>query len=110
RNAERNGIRHPDTGSGAGHDRPLHVLAWIGEYMLEQEAIELRFRERIGALLLDRILCGDHHEALAEAMRLAVERDLAFLHRFQKCCLSLWRRAVDLVGEQELTENGAGHN
>ena len=32
---------------------------------------------------------------------------LMFLHGFQQRCLRLWRRAIDLVGEDDLREHGA---
>ena len=38
----------------------------------------------------------------------AVDADLTFLHRFEQRRLRLRRRAVDLVGEHEVREHGAG--
>src|SRR5260370_42675347 len=45
-----------------------------------QEAIELRFRERIGAVVLDGISRGDDEERLRQRERLAVHGDLRFGH------------------------------
>src|SRR5262249_54207020 len=73
--------------------------------MLEQKAVELRFREWIGALLFNGILRCDHHEAIAQAMGRAVERDASLLHRLEQCSLCLRRRAIDLVGEEKLAED-----
>ncbi len=70
--------------------------------MLEQEAVELRLGQRIGALMLDRVLRGDDHEPAAELMGLAVDGHIALLHRLQQGGLGLRRRAVDLVGQQQL--------
>ena len=40
-------------------------------------------------------------------MRLAVDRDLALLHGLEECGLRPRRRAVDLVGEQDVGEGDA---
>ena len=40
------------------------------------------------------------------AVRLAADRHLALLHRLEQRALHLRRRAVDLVGEQEVGEHG----
>ena len=40
-------------------------------------------------------------------MRVAVDRDLAFIHRFEQGGLGLGGGAVDLVGQQEVAEDGA---
>ena len=77
--------------------------------MLEQEAVELGFGQRVGALLFDRVLGRDHHEVLAQIEALAVDRDLALLHGFQQGRLRLGRGAVDFVGQQEVGEDRALH-
>ncbi len=103
--AERRRIGHAHAGALRAHHRDLFRLARIGERVLEQEAVELRLGQRISALLLDRILGRDHHEALAERMGLAVQRDMALLHRLQQRGLRLGRGAVDLVRQQQLAED-----
>ena len=75
--------------------------------MLEQEAVELRLGQRIDALLLDRILGRDDHEAVGQPVGLAVDGDRALLHRLEQGRLGLGRGAVDLVGEQQLAEDRA---
>ena len=72
---------------------------------MHQEAVELRFRQRIGALLLDRVLGREHHEQVRHLVGLAGDRDLALLHRLEQRRLHLGRRAVDLVGEHEVGED-----
>src|SRR6516225_698507 len=89
---------------------PEHQLDLVGALRmpddeLEQEAVELRLREGIRPLVLDRILRRDDQEAVGEGMRPAVERDLALLHRLEEGRLGLGRGAVDLVGEQHLGED-----
>jgi hypothetical protein len=88
-----------------GDDAPLLGGVGIVDDELEEEAVELRFGERIDALLLDRVLRREHGEARAHHMRLAVDRHAAFLHRLEQRGLRLRRGAVDLVGEQQLGED-----
>ena len=89
----------------AGEQLALGERVRIAELDRDQEAVELRFRQRIGADLLDRVLRGDDEERLGQRARLAVERHLALLHRFEQRALRLRRRAVDLVGEHDRVED-----
>ena len=53
---------------GAGRleqDFSLGVAVGIVDVDLHQEAVELGFRQRIGAFLLERVLRGEHMERLA---------------------------------------------
>src|SRR5690606_16360145 len=86
-------------------DRRFLRGTWISDEQLEQEAVELSFGERIDPLALDRVLRRDDHEAIGQGVGLPIERDAPFLHGFEQCGLSLGRRSVDLVGEQELAED-----
>ena len=74
---------------------------------LKEEPIELRLRQRVGALELDRILRGKHDEGRGENTRLAEYRDLLFFHRFEHCRLGFRRGSVDLVGENDMSEDRA---
>ena len=89
----------------ASHDLLLFVARRIADAQLEHEAVDLRFGERIGALLLDRILRREHEERLLELERRAADRHLLFLHRLEQRGLHLRRRAVDLVGEDDVRED-----
>ena len=80
----------------------------IGHSQLEQEAVELRFRQGVGALHLQRVLGGEHEERRIEAVRFSADRDRRLLHRLEQGGLGLRRGAVDLVGEQQVREDGAG--
>ena len=51
---------------------------------MHQEAIELRFRQRIGAFLLDRVFSGKNHEQIWHLVGLAGDRDLALFHRLEQ--------------------------
>ena len=74
---------------------------------LQHEAIELRFGQRVRAFLLDRVLRRQHEERLGQRVGLVADRDLALLHRLEQRALHLGRRAVDLVGEDEVGEDRA---
>ena len=92
-----------------GHDPHLLVLRQVGHHDVEHEAIELRFGQRVGAFLLDRILRGEHEERPFERIGAARRRDVVLLHRFEQRGLRLRRRAVDLVGEDDLREDRPLH-
>ena len=103
--AQRGRIGHAHAGAVGGHDGAFVILAGIIQHMLEQEAVELGFGQRIGALLLDGIFRGHHHEAFAQCVRLAIQRDAALLHGFQQRRLGLGRGAVDFVRQQQFAED-----
>ncbi len=71
----------------------------------EHEPIELCFGQHVGSLRLNRILRGDHHEGRFEAIRVSADGDLLFLHGLEQGSLCLWRRTIDLVGEQEIRKD-----
>ncbi len=91
------------------HDPHLVVLREVGDDDVEHEAIELRLGERISALELDRILRREHEERLLERIGPAGGGDVILLHRFEQRGLRLRRRAVDLVGEDDLREDRPLH-
>ena len=67
----------------------------IADLDLEQEAVELRLGQRIGALGLDRVLRRQHEERPLERDRLAFERDLVFLHHLeQRACVFAGARLI----------------
>ena len=75
---------------------------------VEHESIELRFRQRIGALELDRVLGGEHEERLGELVRPSLDGHAVLLHRFEQRRLRLGRGAVDFVGEHDVREDRPG--
>ncbi len=91
----------------AGEELAIGGGVRVAELDGHQEAVELRFRQRIRADLLHRILRGDDEERLGQLARLAVDRHLALLHRLEQCALRLRRRAIDLVGEHHRVEDRA---
>ena len=91
-------LDHLDLGGRAGvaHGQPGH------------EPVALRLGQRVGALHLDRVLRGDHHERRLERVGRAVDGDLALLHALEQRRLRLGRRAVDLVADDDVGEDAAG--
>ena len=59
------------------------------------------------ALLLDRVLRGEHEERLGQLARRAVDRHLLLGHRLEERRLRLRHRAVDLVDEEHVREHRA---
>ncbi len=77
----------------------------IAHAQLEHEPVHLRFGQGVRALLFDRVLRGEHQERLVERVRRAPDGHLLFLHRLEQRCLYLGRRAVDLVGKDDVRED-----
>jgi hypothetical protein len=94
--------------NGAVDDAVQVVTGRIEHQDLHEEAIELGFGKRVGAFHLDGILRGHHQEWRFEFMRCGAAGNGAFLHGFEQCGLRFRSGAVDLVGEDEVGEDGAG--
>ncbi len=86
----------------------LGLHAGVADGDTGHEAVALRLGQRVGALHLDRVLRGHHHERARQLVGLAVDRDLALLHGLQQRGLGLRRGAVDLVADHDLGEDRAG--
>ena len=91
----------------ASHDGLFLLARGVADVELHGETVELCLREWVGPMELDWILGGEHHERGVEGVGLSRDRDLAFLHRLEQRGLNLGRRAVDLVGEDDVGEDGA---
>ncbi|MBA7655645.1 hypothetical protein ES703_63551 [subsurface metagenome] len=87
-------------------DQQFLVIGRVVHQEFEHEAVYLGFRQRIGALLLDRILGSHHHKGLGQWEGVGADGHLIFLHGLQQGALHLGGRAVDLVGEHDIGENG----
>lgn len=79
----------------------------VAEAVAEHEAVELGLGELEGAGLFDGVLGCDDEEGGGEGVGFVTEGDLALLHGFEEGSLDFWRGAVDLVGEEEVGEDGA---
>src|SRR6266567_499357 len=58
-------------------------------------------------MVLNRVLGRDYQERLRKLVAVGVNSDLALVHGFEKGGLGLGRGAVDLVGHQNVGEDGA---
>src|SRR2546427_3746531 len=88
-------------------DLDLLLPRGIADVNLQQEPIDLGLRERIRALVLDRILRRDHEKRPVQRERLALQCRLAFLHRLEQGGLGLRRGAVNLIREEDVREDRA---
>jgi hypothetical protein len=97
---------------GAPGAAAQHVRLVIGRQVAQpqphEEPVELRLGQLIGALVLDRVVGRQHDERPGQRPRLPVDADLPLAHGLQQRGLGLRRRAVDLVGQQQLGEHRAG--
>jgi len=88
-----------------------HLAFLLGGRVPEREflhkAVNLRKRQLVGPVRLDGVLGGDDDERVRKGSGVAVDRHLAFLHGLEQCRLGLRRRAVDLVAENDIGEDGA---
>ena len=97
----RHGARHPLD------DDELLGLARVADEHLHHESVDLGLRQRVGALGLDRVLRREDEERVGDLVGLAADRHLALLHDLEERALDLGGRPVDLVGEQQVREDGA---
>ena len=91
----------------AGDDLRLVGRVRVVEQDLEHEPVDLGLGEGIRALGLDRVLGGQDKERGRHLERVVTDRDLVLLHDLEQRGLDLGGRPVDLVGEQEVGEDGA---
>lgn len=73
---------------------------------LEHEPVKLGEGERIGALMLDGVLRREDDKRLRQQVHLFFLADRGFLHGFEESRLRLGGRAIDLVRQNEVRENG----
>ena len=88
-------------------DAELLLLLGVIDEDVEHEAVLLRLGQRIGAFLLDGVLRRQHEERVGQLVPGAADGDLPLLHGFEQGGLRLGRRAVDLVGEDDVGEQRA---
>ncbi len=77
----------------------------VADAQPHEEAIELRFGQRICAVVLDRVLRGDHHKGRGQRVGTTIDGDLALVHGFEQRGLRLGRGAVDFVGQKKIRED-----
>ena len=74
----------------------------------EEESVQLRLGQGIGAFQLDRVLAGEDEEGVGKPPRGSKQGDAPFLHRLQHGGLRLWRGAVDFVREEDVAKDRTG--
>jgi hypothetical protein len=72
---------------------------------LHQEAIELRFGQRVSAFHLDGVLGGHHQEGEFEFVGGVAAGDGALLHGFEQRGLRFGRGAIDFIGQHQVGED-----
>jgi hypothetical protein len=92
---------------GAQHG-DLVLVGRVADHDADEEAVDLRLRERVGALEIDGVLRGEDHEGVGQLEAIALDGDLALLHRLEQRRLGLRGGAVDLVGEHHVGEDRPG--
>ncbi len=75
---------------------------------MEQKAVELCLRQRVGSLLFQRILRGQHDEGRGYQMDFATHGHLPFLHCFEHGSLCFRWRAIDFISEDKIREYWTG--
>ena len=88
--------------------RRLVVRRRIPHRDADHEAVELRLGQRVGPLVLARVLRREDDERPRQLVRVAVDGDAALLHALEEAGLGLRRGAVDLVDEDDVREDGPG--
>lgn len=86
-------------------NQPLLARRRIAHHELEHESVDLRLGQRIGSFLLDRILRCQYEERFRQRIGFAADGDLSLLHGFEQRRLHLRRRAIDLVGKNDVGED-----
>ena len=93
------------TGGTSGVYYPLGVAIGIVDVDFHQEAVELRFGQRVSAFLLERVLGGHHEKRRFERAQLAAGGDLFFLHGFQQGTLHFCRGTVNFIRQDKVGED-----
>ena len=95
----------PRSPGGFNQYATLGRAVGISDIDLHEESVQLRLRQRIGALLLERVLRRQHMERRRQIVPHARHRDMMLLHRLKQRRLRARAGAVDLVRHQQLGEN-----
>lgn len=96
----------PGGARGVEQDLAFGGKFGITDIHLQQEAVELGFGQRIGALLFQRVLRCENVERLRQLIGLAGHGDVVFLHGLQQRGLRARAGAVDFIGHQQLRKTG----
>ena len=98
-----------DLGDARGGGQVDHLHFVVGtqiiEHGIEEKAVELRFRQRIGTLEFDGVLRGQHEEGRGQLVVIAAHGAGVLLHGLKQRGLRLGRGAVDFVGQHDVAED-----
>ena len=83
----------------------FRVVLRVSHFDPKQESVELGFGQWIGAVVLDRILCGDNHKWARQRIRVAIDTDTSFAHCLEERALCFRGRAVDFIREHDIGED-----
>ena len=83
----------------------LDLRRRVADAEAEDEAIELRLGQRVGAGEVLRVLSRDDEERVRQRIGDAVDRDLLLVHRLEERGLCSRARSVDLVGQEHVRED-----
>ena len=94
------GIGFGDIAAG-GEPDDLFFLVHVGviDEQVEEKAVELSLRQRIGALVFDGVLGRVNDEGFLQLPGLARHGDLFFLHGLQQGALHFGGGTIDLIGQ-----------
>jgi len=93
---------------GLQEDAALGLRPGVADGEAHEKAVELALGQGIGAVVLQGILGGHHHEGPGQVQRLLVDGDSALLHGLEEAALRSRGGSVDLVGQQNVGEDGTG--
>ena len=99
-------------GSGRRAGRAAPDARWRGvaaQLQRDGEAVELPLGQRVGAVLVERVLGRDDDERVGQRVPHAVDGHRALVHRLEERRLGARRSAVELVDEEHRREDRAGH-
>ena len=88
------------------HEAGLHLGVGVADRRRQAEPVELALGQGIGAHLPDGVLGADHEVRAGQGPRLAVNGHLLLLHRLEEGRLGTRRRAVHLVEQDHVGEDG----
>ena len=84
---------------------PLFLERGIPNTEAHQKPVELGLWKRERPVIFGGILRGNDHKGLLKWMRLIIDGNLCFTHRFQEAALGLRRGAIDLIGQHDVGED-----
>ena len=87
------------------HDFALRLPIGIVHINLHEEPVELRFRKRVRAFLLDWVLGREYVKRARDIVAVTRDRHMVLLHGLEQGRLGAGACAVYFVGHQKLAEN-----